>query len=48
MISYLKVHYKSKIKLATVVESNLKASFSLATTLKSRGGHYFFSWIAPV
>ena len=41
--------YKSKkVKLATVVEGNQKAPFSIATTLRCRGGHYYFRWIAPL
>ena len=40
--------YKKKVKLATVVEGNLKSPFSVATTLRSRGGHYSFPWIAPL
>ena len=34
---------KVKLKLATEVEGNRKAPFSIATTLKCRGGRYFFS-----
>ena len=33
-------------KLATVVEGNQKASFSIATTPRCRGGFYSFPWIA--
>ena len=36
------------VKLATVVESDQKALFSIATTLKCRGGHYSFPWIASL
>ena len=36
-----------KVKLATVVEGNLKAPFSIATTQRCGGGHYSFPWIAP-
>ena len=35
------------IKL-TVVESDPKALFSIATTLRCRGGCYSFPWIAPL
>ena len=35
-------------KLATVVEGDLKAPFSVAMTLRCRRGHYFFPWIAPL
>ena len=40
--------YISKVKLATVVESDLKAPFSIATTPMCRGGRYSFPWIAPL
>ena len=39
---------QSKVKLATVVEDDQKAPFSIATTPKCRGGHYSFPWIAPL
>ena len=35
-------------KLATVVESDSKAPFSIATTPRCRGGCYSFLWIAPL
>ncbi len=35
-------------KLATVVEGDQKAPFSIATTLKYKGGRYSFPWIAPL
>ena len=31
-----------KVKLATVVEGDQKAPFSIATTLRRSGGRYFF------
>ena len=34
-------------KLATLVEGNLKAPFSIATTLRFKEGRYF-PWIAPL
>ena len=34
------------VKLATVVKGNPKALFSIATTLRCKGGHYTFPWIA--
>ena len=34
-------------KLATVVEGDQKAPFSIATTPRCRGGRYSFLWIAP-
>ena len=36
------------VKLATVVEGDPKAPFSIATTPRCRGGHYSFPWIAPL
>ena len=36
------------VKLATVVEGDQKAPFSIATTPKCRGGRYSFPWIAPL
>ena len=35
-----------KVMLATLVDGDQKALFSIATTLKCRGGHYSFLWIA--
>ena len=35
-------------KLATIVEGDQKAPFSIATTTMCRGGHYSFPWIAPL
>ena len=49
--------YKSRVdiqllfrhsKLATVVEGDQKAPFSIATTPRCRGGCYSFPWIAPL
>ena len=37
-----------KVKLATIVEGDPKAPFSIATTPKCRGGHYSFPWISPL
>ena len=37
-----------QVKLATLVESELKATFSIATTLKYKGGRYSIPWIAPL
>ena len=39
---------KSKVKLATVVEGDQKAPFSIATKLRCRGGCYSFPWTAPL
>ena len=40
------MEYKSK--LATVVESDQKAPFSIASTPRCGGGRYSFPWIAPL
>ena len=37
-----------KVKLATLVEGEPKASFSIATTLRYRGGRYSIPWIAEL
>ena len=34
--------------METIVESNSKAPFSIATTPRCRGGYYSFPWIAPL
>ena len=39
---------KSKVKLATIVEGNPKALFSIATALRCRRKRYSFPWIAPL
>ena len=38
----------TKVKLATIVKGNPKASFSIATVPKCRRGCYCFPWIAPL
>ena len=38
----------SKVKLATVVEGDQKAPFSIATKPRCRGRCYSFPWIAPL
>ena len=40
--------YIVKVKLATIVEGDPKASFSIATTPRFRGGRYSIPWIAPL
>ena len=40
--------YISKVKLATVVEGDKKAPFSVATTPRWRGGCYSLPWIASL
>ena len=39
---------KSKVKLATIVEGDPKAPFSIATTPRCRGGRYSIPRIAPL
>ena len=39
---------KNKVKLTTIVEGDLKAPFSIATTPRCRGGHYSIPWIASL
>ena len=39
---------KKKVKLATLVEGDPKAPFSIATTQRCRGGHYSIPGIAPL
>ena len=41
-------HRKNQVKLATVVEGDQKAPFSIATTSRCREGRYSFPWIAPL
>ena len=41
-------NHVSKVKLATLVEIDPKASFLIATTPKCMGGRYSFPWIAPL
>ena len=36
------------VLLATVVEGDQKAPFSIATTQRCRGGRYSFPWVAPL
>ena len=38
----------NKVKLVTLIDGGPKAPFSIATTLRCRGGHYTFSWIASL
>ena len=40
--------FKYKVKLATIVKGDPKVPFSIATTLRRKGGHYSFPWIAPL
>ena len=46
--AHLQLIVKKKVKLTTVVEGDPKAPFSIATTLKCKGGRYSFPWIAPL
>ena len=40
--------YICKVKLATLVEGDPKAPFSIATTPRCRGGRNSIPWIAPL
>ena len=42
------VSVKKEVKLATIVKGDLKAPFSIATTTRCKGGHYYFLWIASL
>ena len=46
--SYSIYLYIYKVKLATVVEDDLKAPLSVATTPGCSGGRHSFPWIAPL
>ena len=48
ILSFLLSICKSKLMLATLVEGDLKASFSIATTLRCRGERYSFPWVTPL
>ena len=37
-----------KVKLATLVQGELKAPFSIATTPRCQGGRFSISWIAQL
>ena len=41
------IHSK-KVKLATVIEGDQEAAFSIAITPRCRGGRYSFTWIDPL
>ena len=45
---YIYIYIYILIKLKTIVEYDPKAPFSIATTLRCRGGRFSFSWIAPL
>ena len=44
----LPIYKRVKANLVTVVKSNPKAPFSIATTPRYRGGPWSFPWIAPL
>ena len=48
MYIYIYIYICIKVKLATIVEDDQKACFSIATTPRCRGGRYSFPWIAPL
>ena len=45
---YIYIYYINVSKVATLVEGDPKAPFSIATTPMCRGGRYSFPWIAPL
>ena len=44
----LRAEKMKSVKLATIVEGDLKAPFSIATTPRCRGGCYSFPWTAAL
>ena len=42
VIVYVYMHMSKKLKLATIVGGEPKATFSIATIPRCRGGHYSF------
>ena len=49
MYPYIYIYiYLIEVNLATVVEGDQKAPFSIATTPRCRGGRYSFPWIASL
>ena len=47
-ICYIYTYIYIKVNLATKVEGDSKAPFSIATTPRCRGGRYSFPWIGPL
>ena len=47
-LKWLNTQVSSKVKLATIVEGDPKAPFSIATTPRCRGGRYSIPRIAPL
>ena len=45
---YIYIYIYIKVKLATIVEGDPKAPFSIATTSRCRGGRYSIPWIASL
>ena len=43
-----RIRISKVVRLATVVEGDQKAPFSIATTPRCRGGCYSFPWMAPL
>ena len=46
--TYIYIVNTSIVKLATIVEGDPKAPFSITTTPRCSGGCYSFPWIAPL
>ena len=42
------ISYEHRVKLATLVKGDMKVPFSIATTLRCRGGRNSISWIDPL
>ena len=47
-LDYIYIYIYAYTKLATIVEGDPKAPFSIATTPRCRGGRYSIPWIAPL
>ena len=45
---YVCIYISKLVSRLTIVEGDPKAPFSIATTLRCRGGHYSFPWITPL
>ena len=48
LIIYIYIYIYIQVSWPTIFEGDMKALFSIATTLRFRGGHYSFPWIAPL
>ena len=48
ILQLMNITFSKLVKLATVVEGDLKAPFSIATIPRCRGRHNSFPWIVPL